>query len=186
MTALAGELGLEVILGAFAAGALISVVDRDRAMTHPQFRTKLEAIGFGVFVPVFFVTSGVRFDLEALTGSATALASIPAFLAALLLVRGVPMLLARSALPDAGERRAAALLEATSLPFIVTATQIGVAMDLVEPAAAAGLVAAGLVSVLAFPLLATTLLGAVSPAAPRKPAAGAPEPPGPPAPVAAR
>jgi Kef-type K+ transport system membrane component KefB len=150
-------------------------------MTHPQFRTKLEAIGFGVFIPVFFVTSGVRFDLAALTEDASALASIPAFLAALLVVRGAPMLLARSALPDGRERRAAALLEATSLPFIVTATQIGLAMDLIDPAPAAGLVAAGLVSVLVFPLAATTLL---SGAARGTSAAGAPGPPAPPAPVA--
>ena len=182
LAALAGELGLEVILGAFAAGALIAAVDRDREMTHPQFRTKLEAIGFGVFIPVFFVTSGVRFDLEALTANASAIASIPAFLAALLVVRGAPMLLARRALPDRRERRAAALLAATSLPFIVTATQIGLAMDLIDPAPAAGLVAAGLVSVLVFPLLATTLLSA---GARGTRAADAPGPPGPPEPAAA-
>jgi Kef-type K+ transport system membrane component KefB len=183
LAALAGELGLEVILGAFAAGALIAAVDRDREMTHPQFRLKLEAIGFGVFIPVFFVASGVRFDLAALAEDAAALASIPAFLAALLLVRGAPMLLARRALPDGRERRAAALLTATSLPFIVTATQIGLAMDLIDPAPAAGMVAAGLVSVLVFPLAATTLLSAG--AARGRPAAGAPGPPGPPAPAAA-
>ena len=64
--ALAEHLGLEVILGAFIAGAVLTIVDRDLAMTHPQFRLKLEAIGYGIFVPVFFVTSGVRFDLDAL------------------------------------------------------------------------------------------------------------------------
>jgi Sodium/hydrogen exchanger family len=62
-TALADQVGLETILGAFAAGALLSLIDRDEAMTHPQFRLKLEAVGFGVFIPVFFVTSGLRFDL---------------------------------------------------------------------------------------------------------------------------
>ena len=185
MAALASELGLEVILGAFAAGALISVIDRDRSMTHPQLRAKLEAIGFGVFVPVFFVASGVRFDLAALTHSPEALAAIPAFLAALLAVRGAPMLLARRALPDRRERMAAALLVATSLPFIVTATQIGLAMNLIEPSVAAGLVAAGLVSVLAFPLLATTLLG-VSRSPRGTPAAAAREHAGRPAPAAGR
>ena len=68
--ALAERLGLEVILGAFIAGAIISLLDRDQVMTHPDFRRKLEAIGFGFFIPVFFVTSGVRFDLDALTASA--------------------------------------------------------------------------------------------------------------------
>ena len=66
--AVAEALGLEVILGAFIAGAIISLLDRDEVMTHPDFRRKLEAIGFGFFIPVFFVTSGVRYDLDALAG----------------------------------------------------------------------------------------------------------------------
>ena len=65
-TALEDQVGLETILGAFAAGALLSMIDRDEVMTHPQFRLKLEAVGFGVFIPVFFVTSGLRF-----TGAST-------------------------------------------------------------------------------------------------------------------
>src|SRR5919206_437028 len=64
--ALAHELGLEVILGTFIAGSIISLVDHDQVMTHPDFRRKLEAAGFGVFIPAFFVTSGVRFHLLAL------------------------------------------------------------------------------------------------------------------------
>src|SRR4029077_5826696 len=70
-TALAEQVGLATILGAFAAGALLSTIDRDKVMTHPQFRVKLEAAGFGVFIPVFFVTSGLRFDLSALFASAS-------------------------------------------------------------------------------------------------------------------
>src|SRR6059036_2774713 len=91
--ALAQNVGLETILGAFAAGAMLSLIDRDEAMTHPQFRLKLEAAGFGIFIPVFFVTSGLRFDTNALFSSASTVARIPLFLLALLLVRGVPALL---------------------------------------------------------------------------------------------
>src|SRR6478735_2515960 len=69
--AVADSLGLEVILGAFIAGAIVSLADRDREMTHPDFRRKLEAMGFGFFIPVFFVTSGVKYDLGALTESAS-------------------------------------------------------------------------------------------------------------------
>ena len=72
--ALAESLGLEVILGAFMAGAVLTLVDRDRMMTHPQFRTKLEAAGFGMFIPVFFVASGVRFNLDALFASGSTIA----------------------------------------------------------------------------------------------------------------
>ena len=88
--AVAEELGLEVILGTFIAGAIISLLDRDEVMTHPDFRRKLEAMGFGFFIPVFFVTSGVRFDLDALVAEASNLAMVPVFLLALLIVRGVP------------------------------------------------------------------------------------------------
>jgi Kef-type K+ transport system membrane component KefB len=155
--ALAERLGLEVILGAFLAGAVLSLVDRDRNMTHPAFRAKLEAVGFGVFIPVFFVTSGVAFDLDALFANATTVARVPLFLAALLVVRAVPAFLYR---PVLGPRDTvvAGLLQATSLPFIVAATMIGIDLGLLDRATGAGLVAAGLISVLLFPLLALTLL----------------------------
>jgi Kef-type K+ transport system membrane component KefB len=156
-TALADQVGLETILGAFAAGALLSLVDRDEAMTHPQFRLKLEAAGFGVFIPIFFVTSGLRFDLNALFASASTVARVPLFLLAIYLVRGLPAvvyvrLLGRSRSVIAG------LLQATSLPFIVAATQIGLQLGVVTRASAAGLVAAGLLSVVISPALGLVLL----------------------------
>jgi len=155
--ALASFLGLETILGAFIAGVILRLVDGDRMMTHPQFRQKLEAIGFGVFIPVFFVTSGIRFDLAALFSSPSTLLRVPVFLVALLLVRGVPALLYR---PLVGTRRAvvAGLLQATSLSFIVAASQIGLELGLITKATGAALIAAGLLSVLIFPLLALTVL----------------------------
>ena len=93
--ALAEGLVLEVILGSFAAGALLSLLDRDRRLTHPNFRTKLDAMGFGLFIPVFFVTVGLRFDLDALLDDPANLAMVPIFLAALLAVRGLPALIYR-------------------------------------------------------------------------------------------
>ena len=151
--ALAESLGLEVILGAFIAGAIVSLVDRDRAMTHPEFRRKLEAVGFGFFIPAFFVTSGVRFDLGALTASASNLLMVPVFLAALLLARGVPAIVYRGAL-DARQTAIAGLMQATSLPFIVAATAIGRELDLID----AAMIGAGLLSVLLFPLGGLMLL----------------------------
>ena len=88
--AIADQLGLETILGAFIAGAVLSLVDRDEQMNHPQFRLKLEAVGFGVFIPVFFVSSGVNYDVDALVASASNVLMVPIFLAALVVVRGVP------------------------------------------------------------------------------------------------
>ncbi len=155
--ALASVLGLETILGAFIAGVILRLVDGDRMMTHPQFRQKLEAIGFGVFIPVFFVTSGLQFDLAALLASPLTILRVPIFLVALLLVRGVPALLYR---PLVGTRRSiiAGLFQATSLSFIVAATQIGLELGLITKATSAALIAAGVLSVLIFPIIALTLL----------------------------
>jgi Kef-type K+ transport system membrane component KefB len=110
--ALAEQVGLETILGAFAAGALLSLVDRDETMTHPLLRLKLEAAAFGLFIPVFFITSGLRFDLNALFSSASTVARVPLFLLALLAVRGIPALLYS---PQIGRRQAAiaGLLQST-------------------------------------------------------------------------
>jgi Kef-type K+ transport system membrane component KefB len=132
-------------------------VDADRMLTHPEFRQKLEAIGFGVFIPVFFVASGIQFDLAALFSSPLTMLRVPIFLAALLVVRGVPALLYR---PLVGARRSviAGLLQATSLTFIVAATQIGLVLGVITKATGAALIAAGLLSVLIFPVLAFTLL----------------------------
>ena len=115
--------GLEVILGAFIAGAVLRLVDRS-TMTHPNFRTKLDALGYGMFIPLFFVTSGVRFDVAALTADPGALATIPLFVVALLAVRGLPALLYTRQI-GARMTGVAALLQSTSLPFIVAAAQIG-------------------------------------------------------------
>jgi Kef-type K+ transport system membrane component KefB len=157
LVALATELGLEVILGAFIAGAIISLVDRDRAMTHPDFRRKLEAAGFGIFIPVFFVTTGVRYDLDALTANTSTLLHVPIFLAALVAVRGIPALLYRPVIPR--ERvPVAVLMQATSLPFIVAATAVGLALHVVSPANAAALISAGLLSVVIFPAVSLVLL----------------------------
>ena len=153
---LAEHFGLESILGAFVAGAGVGLVDRDSS-SHPHLRTKLEAIGYGFVVPVFFVTSGLRLDLSGLLDNPAALARVPLFLLALLVVRGLPASLYAPAL---GSRAAtaAALLQATSLPFIVAATGIGVELGALTPVNAAALLSAGLLSVLLFPPVALGLL----------------------------
>ncbi|MGV8973608.1 MAG: cation:proton antiporter [Rhodoglobus sp.] len=155
-TALAERFGLESILGAFLAGVVVSVVDRDSA-SHPHFRTKLEAIGFGFVIPIFFISSGIRLDLQGLFHSPSALLRVPVFLAALLVMRGVPALLYVRTL---GRRPAfaAALLQATSLPFIVAAAQIGVELGRISAVTGAAMVSAGLLSVLIFPAISLGLL----------------------------
>jgi Kef-type K+ transport system membrane component KefB len=155
--AIAESLGLEAILGAFMAGAILTLLDRDERMTHPEFRRKLEAVGFGVFIPVFFVTSGVTYDLGALLSSASNVLMVPIFLAALVAVRGLPALLYRRVL-DARRTAIAGLMQATSLPFIVAAVAIGEDLGLIDPAEGAALIGAGLLSVLLFPAIGLGLL----------------------------
>jgi Kef-type K+ transport system membrane component KefB len=173
--AIADQLGLESILGAFIAGAILSLLDRDQAMTHPDFRRKLEAIGFGLFIPVFFVTSGVNYDLAALLASASNVLMVPVFLAALVVARGVPALLYRRLL-DTRRTVTAGLMQATSLPFIVAAVAIGQDLELVTAAEGAALIGAGLLSVLLFPLLGLSLLRGGATPDPRAGRGGEPDP----------
>jgi Kef-type K+ transport system membrane component KefB len=178
--ALAAHLGLETILGAFLAGAVVGLLDRDAA-SHPHLRTKLEAIGFGFLIPVFFVSSGVRLDLAGLLADPAALLRVPLFLLALLAARGLAALpYLRSFGPRA--TAAAGLLQATSLPFIVTATQIGVGTGRMTPVTAAALVTAGLIAVMVFPATALGLLrtsgGPVDPDAAAAPDGGSVAPAG--------
>jgi Kef-type K+ transport system membrane component KefB len=157
LVAVAQLFGLEVLLGAFFAGAILKLLDRDEMMTDTNFHAKLQAVGFGVFIPFFFVTSGMQLDVGALLSGGSALALVPVFLVALLLVRGLPAVLYRAMV---GERGAltAGILQATSLPFIVAATGIGMDLGILSPAIGAAMVVAGLLSVVLFPLGALTLL----------------------------
>jgi Kef-type K+ transport system membrane component KefB len=118
---------------------------------------KLDAIGYGFLVPVFFVTSGLTFDLRALVHSPSAFAEIPLFLLGLLVVRGVPAVVYRSSV---GHRNAIAIgfLQATSLPFLVVASAIGVSLGVIKPVTGTALVSAGLLSCVIFPLVALILL----------------------------
>jgi Kef-type K+ transport system membrane component KefB len=156
--ALAERFGLESILGAFIAGAILSLLDRDAMMTHPLFRVTREAIGFGFLIPIFFILSGIRFDADALFASASTIARVPIFLLALLVVRALPAFLYRPML-DTRRIVAAGLLQATSLTFVVAAAQIGMDLGVIGAATGAALIAAGLLSVLIFPLVALGLLG---------------------------
>jgi Kef-type K+ transport system membrane component KefB len=155
---LASKFGLEAILGAFLAGAILKLVDRDEGMTHAFFHHKLEAAGFGVFVPFFFVSTGIKLDVESLFSSGSALARVPLFLAALLVARAVPALLYRPLAERGAQIVAGGLLQATSLSIPVVAGQIGVELGLIRPENYVALVAAGLLSVVVFPLVALTLL----------------------------
>jgi NADPH:quinone reductase-like Zn-dependent oxidoreductase/Kef-type K+ transport system membrane component KefB len=174
LTALAGRFGLETILGAFLAGVVLGALDR-RPRGREQFRGELGAVGFGFLVPVFYVATGLSLDVRGLFSGEGALLQVPVFLLLLLVVRGVPALLYLRA-SGARTTVAAGLLQATSLPFIVTATQVGLSNGAISAVSAAALVTAGVLSVALFPTAAFALLRP----APPTPSAG--EPPNPPRP----
>ena len=154
LVVLADVLGLDLLLGAFAAGSLVGLVAR--GPEAETFRHKLDALGFGFLIPIFFVTSGAQVDVTALFASASSIARVPLFLALLLLVRGLPTLLYRRQL-GGREQFLLALFSATTLPLVVVIAGIGKETGRMLPENAAALVGAGILSVLLFPLLALTL-----------------------------
>jgi Kef-type K+ transport system membrane component KefB len=158
--ALAYGFGAEAILGAFLAGVAFRSVYKETTEIRPLLRVKLEAIGFGFFVPIFFITSGIDFNLHALLSNNSILVLVPLFLVALLLVRGIPAILYRPLL-DNRHIVIAGLLQATSLIFIVAASQIGEQLHLISSAVGAALIASGLLSVIIYPLIALTLLSSI-------------------------
>jgi Kef-type K+ transport system membrane component KefB len=154
---LAYRFGFASILGAFAAGLLVRVVETSGHELNEHFLIKLEGIGYGFLVPIFFISTGVAFQLKDLLSHPAALALVPLFLISLLIVRGVPALLYARAV---GRRRAVAggLLQATTLTFPIVAADIGQAAGKLTPATAAALVTAGLLSAALFPVGASRLL----------------------------
>lgn len=152
---IANDLGLDVLLGAFAAGIVVRLGNTDES--EQVVRIKLEAIGFGFLIPIFFVVSGMQFDLNALVDDPGSLLLLPVFLGLFLLVRGLPMILYRGELPR-GSRWPLALFSGTALPLVVVITQIGTATDRIAPETAAALVGAGMLSVVVYPVLAFALL----------------------------
>lgn len=151
-------LGLDMLLGAFAAGVICRILlggaeERDAHLVE----TKLEAVAFGVLVPVFFINTGVTFRLDALLGDPRALLLLPLFLVVLLVVRGLPGSLAAPRGSTFRDRASLTLFSATGLPIIVAVTDIGLKEHDLAPGTAAALVGAGMLSVLVFPLVALTL-----------------------------
>jgi Kef-type K+ transport system membrane component KefB len=152
----AEHFGLATILGAFLAGIIVRRTGQSPA-AHEMLKGKLEAIGFGFLIPVFFVATGVGLNMDALFRSSRAEILVPVFLVALLLVRGVPAVLYVRTLgwPAAV---AAGFLQATSLTFIVVTTIVGLDTGHLKPSTASALVVAGLLSVVLYPPTAMQLL----------------------------
>lgn len=152
----AEQFGLATILGAFLAGIIVRRSGESPA-SHEVLKGKLEAIGFGFLIPVFFVSTGAGLDIDALFRSSRAMVLVPVFLVALLVARGLPALL-YIRIVGRTPALAAGFMQATSLTFIVVATIVGVQTHHQRPSTATALVVAGLLSVIIYPPIALQLL----------------------------
>jgi Kef-type K+ transport system membrane component KefB len=159
MVFVAAALGLDMLLGAFAAGLIGRLAFRPDSSS--TLSPKLESIGFGFLIPVFFIVSGMNFDVTALGDPATAI-RVPLFAGLFLLVRGLPALFVYRGLLPARERGALAVLQATALPLLVVITEIGTETHRMRSDTATALVGAGMLSVLLYPLVGFALLGRVT------------------------
>ena len=155
LVALAQELGLDLLLGGFVAGMITRMALRGREIE--LLESKLTAIGFGVLIPFFFVTSGMNFDLDSLLGSAGAMLKVPLFLALFLIVRGLPALLLYRSDLASRERASLAFFSATALPLVVAITTIAVDGGHMRASTAAALVGAAMLSTLIFPFVGLAL-----------------------------
>lgn len=151
---LAGHLGLDILLGGFVAGMIVRLALKGQELQ--VFESKLTAVGFGFFVPFFFVTSGIAFDLAAL-GSAEAIAKLFLFLGLFLVVRGAPALLLYRGVLSVRDRAALAFYSATELPLVVAITTIATDQGHMKTSTAAGLVGAAMLSTLIYPFVGMAL-----------------------------
>ena len=152
---LASELGLDLLLGGFAAGLITRQMLADKEM--PAFDSKLTAVAFGVFVPFFFIASGMKLDVSALVESGSGVLKMFTFLALFLVVRGIPALVLYRGVLERRDRTALALLSSTQLPLVLAITTLATSSGHMRPSTAAALVGAAVLSTLIFPIVGERL-----------------------------
>jgi Kef-type K+ transport system membrane component KefB len=148
---LASDLGLDLLLGGFAAGLITRQVLKEREV--PGFDSKLTGVAFGVFVPFFFVVSGMRLDVDALFASASGAAKLAIFFVLFLVVRGVPALLLYRHVLDKRDRLALAFFVSTQLPLVLAITTLAQESGNMRASTASSLVGAVVLSTLVYPIL---------------------------------
>jgi Kef-type K+ transport system membrane component KefB len=151
LLAFAARFGLDIVLGAFVAGLVL----RQWSPEHVHsLEEKLDTIGYGFFIPIFFVSSGMALDVDSIVEAPLRLL---VFFLLLLVIRGLPaILIYRRALPKA-QRIEMVFITATTLPMLVALAHIGLANGTMLSENAAALVGAGVLSVLVFPAVAVAV-----------------------------
>lgn len=155
LVTLAFNLGIDLLLGGFVAGLITRAAVRGHEVRY--FESKITAIGYGFLIPFFFVTSGMSFNGAALIDKPSALLTVPMFLGLFLVVRGVPALLLYRRVLRARDRLALGFFSSTQLPLVVAITTIALDLHRMRPVTAAGLVGAGILSTVVFPLVGLRL-----------------------------
>ena len=151
---LAEAMGVEVILGAFLAGAVLSISNRSG---KEEVHDKLDAIGYGFFIPIFFINVGANFDLPALLGSPAALLLLPVLIVSAYLVKVLPALLFRVRLPWR-ETLAAGVLLSSRLSLIIAASAIALELGMITPATNAAVILVAIISCTVSPVLFSRIL----------------------------
>ena len=150
---LAAHFGLDVVLGAVLAGLVLRRWTNRMGDVQP-LENKLEAVGYGIFIPLFFVSSGMTLDVRSIIHNPFRLV---VFFVLLLVVRGLPSLLVYARVLPLRERVEMTFITATTMPLLIALAAIGLSDGVMLPSNAAALVGAGVVSVLVFPAVATLL-----------------------------
>jgi Kef-type K+ transport system membrane component KefB len=152
---LAFELGLDLLLGGFAAGMITRLVLKQSEVR--EFDSKLTAVGFGFFIPFFFIVSGMKIEVDALFSSVGGVAKLVLFFVLFLVIRGAPALLLYRSVLDGRERVALALFCSTQLPMVLAITTVAHETGHMRASTAASLVGAAVLSTLVFPMLGLKL-----------------------------
>jgi len=150
----AARFGLDVVLGAMLAGMVLRTWTRRMGVDTGPLEIKLEAVGYGIFIPIFFVASGMTLDVRAIIASPLRLL---VFLGLLLVVRGLPALVIYARVLPMVQRLEMILITATTMPLLIALAEIGQQDGTMLPANAAAMVGAGVLSVLLFPSTAAAL-----------------------------
>lgn len=155
--ALATKFGLNIVIGAFAAGLVVGLANKGEG--GEILRQKLDAIGYGFLIPIFFIVVGMKFEVGALWSVPLAPLQILLLLGLLLVIRTVPLILYKQELSIDDKISFAFYSGTSALPLILIITEIGVSAGLMPANRAAILVSVGMISVLLFPLLASKMRG---------------------------
>ena len=154
LLAVAARFGLDVVLGALLAGIVLRIWTRRLNLDTESLERKFDAVGYGIFIPIFFIASGMGIDLKAISQDPL---RVLALFVLLLLVRGLPSLLVYRHDLKPRQRVEMTFITATSLPLLIALADIGQQDGVMLPATAAALVGAGVLSVLIYPLIAVGL-----------------------------